>query len=361
MMSAATQLVDRYREFNDRRAAPYVKGAVGFGVLASVPTLLTSTPLGSVFGFEIMVVTLLFAYAAQCWNIMSGYTGYFSFGHAAFFGTGAYVTQKLLVDFQVNPWLGMLVGGLIAAAIGVFIGGLTFTYEVEGHYFALATLAVAVLLQALVRNMHEFNGAKGFYKPFADTYASGAGLIAFQFTSQPPYYYLMLGFLVGVTVISYAIKNSQVGLYLFAIRENEDAAQSLGIPVYRYKLLAVGLSAMLTAFAGTFWSMYFLHIAPETVFGVSMNVEIILPAVFGGMGTVAGPILGAFFVLPLSEIIRQSFGNIIALNRVVYGLAVILIVLYSPRGIMSWPDRVRDLRNWLHARRGGATTDEDGA
>jgi branched-chain amino acid transport system permease protein len=303
----------------------------------------------------------MFATTAQAWNMMTGYTGYFSFGHAAFFGTGAYITQFLLVDYTINPWIGMLVGALVAAAAGLFIGFLTFRYELEGHYFALATLAFAIMFQALVRNMQEFNGAQGFYKPFASAYAEGPGLVAFQFRGElDPYFYLILGFLFVTTVVAWLIKSSAIGVYLFAIKEDEDAAQSLGIPVFRFKLFAIAISAFFTACVGAFWSMYFTNINPSTVFAITKNVEILLPAVFGGMGTVLGPVIGAWAVLPLSEIIRQQFGNIVALDRIVYGLAIILIVIYSPRGIVYWPTRLKNLRGWLANNYGIGSAPESG-
>lgn len=342
----------RYLSFNNNWYATPLKGMILFAVLLSLPTLHDLAFFGfsirDVFSMELFIVVLMFATTAQAWNIMTGYTGYFSFGHAAFFGTGAYITQFLLVNYTINPWIGMLSAAVVASAAGLLIGGLSFRYELEGHYFALATLAFAVMFQALVRNMQEFNGAQGFYKPFSTAYANGPGLIAFQFRGEiDPYFYLILGFLFVTTAVAWLIKSSAIGVYLFAIKENEDAAQSLGIPVFRYKLFAIAISAFFTACVGAFWSMYFTNINPSTVFGITKNVEILLPAVFGGMGTVLGPIIGALAVLPLSEIIRQQFGNIVALDRIIYGLAIILIVIYSPRGIIYWPTRARDLRNRL--------------
>jgi len=345
-------LWERYESFNNKWHATPLKGLAIFTVLLSLPTMHDLAFLGfsirDLFGMELFIVVLIFATTAQAWNIMTGYTGYFSFGHAAFFGTGAYITQFLLVDYSINPWIGMLVGALIAVIAGLLIGSLTFRYELEGHYFALATLAFAVMFQALVRNMQEFNSAQGFYKPFPSEYAEGPGLIAFQFSGElDPYFYLILSFLFITTVIAWFIKSSAIGIYLFAIKEDEDAAQSLGIPVLRFKLFAISISAFFTACVGAFWSMYFTNINPSTVFAIPKNVEILLPAVFGGMGTILGPIIGAWAVLPLSEIIRQQFGNIVALDRIVYGFAIIFIVIYSPRGIVYWPTQLRNLRAWF--------------
>jgi branched-chain amino acid transport system permease protein len=315
------------------------KGGAGFGVLALLPMIiefeLLGFSLGSVLTLKMLIVTLVFAYASQSWNIVSGFTGYFSFGHAAFFGIGAYATMKLAIDFAVNPWIGMLVGGVVAMLVGFAVGYLNFRYNLRGHYFALATFAVAMLFAVGTNNVSELGGAIGFYRPFPRDYGLDYGVAAFQFTSDLPYYYLILGLLILVTVVAYAIRESQAGLYLFAIRENEDAAASVGIPTYRYKMLATGVSAFFTAWAGSFWSMYFEIVRPDTVFGLFKNVEILLPAVVGGIGTVAGPIVGAFVVFPLAEFFRVNVDQIVGLDDVVYGIALVVIALLLPNGVLS--------------------------
>lgn len=343
-MSDAT-LRDRYAAFNNRRYAPVVKAIVGFGLLAVLPQVAQNTPLGQWLSVKILVLTLVFAFSAQAWNIMSGYTGQFSFGHAAFFGIGAYATQALLNAFGVNPWVGMLAGGVLAGVYGLFVGWLCFRYNLRGHYFALATLAFAELLNVVVQNMGELHGANGYYKPFARNYAAGPGLAAFQFQSDLPYYYVILVFLIVVTAVAWAIRNSWVGLYFFSIREDEDAAASIGVPTSRYKIYGVVISAFFTAWAGAFWSMYYNTIQPSTVFDLFLNVRLLLPAVIGGPGTLIGPIIGSLFVTPISEVLRSTFSDINGLNQVVYGVVLIVIVLYSPKGIVNWPARARELLN----------------
>jgi branched-chain amino acid transport system permease protein len=297
-----------------------LKGGVGFGALALLPMVLEfevlGLSLGSVLTLKMLIVTLVFAYASQSWNIVSGFTGYFSFGHAAFFGIGAYATMKLLVGY------------------------LNFRYNLRGHYFALATFAVAMLFSVGTNNVGELGGAIGFYRPFPRDYGMDYGLAAYQFTGDLPYYYLILGLLVVVTAVAYGIRESQAGLYLFAIRENEDAAASVGIPTYRYKMLATGVSAFFTAWAGSFWSMYFEIIRPDTVFGLFKNVEILLPAVVGGIGTVAGPIVGAFVIFPLAEFFRVNVDQIVGLDDVVYGVALVVIALLLPNGVLSLREKV---------------------
>lgn len=327
----------------------YGKALLGFSFLAVLPYLLNvelmGLSLGAVLTTKILIVTLVFAFSSQAWNILSGFTGYFSFGHAAFFGVGAYATQKLAIDFAINPWIGMLIGGAVAVLLAFVIGYLNFRYGLEGHYFALATFAIAMLLGVVVRNTSELGGAIGYYRPFPRTYGMEYGLTAFQFNADLPYYYVILAFLVIITVVAYALKQSQLGLYLFAIRENEDAAASVGIPTFRYKMLAIGISAFFTAWAGAFWSMYFEIIRPSTVFGLTKNVEILLPAVLGGLGTIYGSILGAFFVFPVAEFFRANIDQIAGLDDIVYGIVLVFVALVLPDGLGSLRTRIREWRD----------------
>ncbi|WP_396613842.1 branched-chain amino acid ABC transporter permease (plasmid) [Haloferax sp. S1W] len=336
---------DRLLAVQSSRHAPLLKGALGFGLMAILPYVVTVSLFGITLNrwisVHILIVTLVWAFTAQSWNIMSGYAGQFSFGHVAFFGIGAYATQVLLVDFSINPWFGLLVGSVIAACYGLFAGFLTFRYKLRGHFFALATLAFGELARLFVTNIRELNGASGYFRPSPGEYGLEFGLFAFQFNSDLPYYYLILVFLLVVTVVSWLIRRSSVGLYLLAIRENETAASSLGISPYRYKMLAVAVSAFFTAWAGSFWSMYFNTISPSTVFDIFRNVEILLPALLGGIGTVAGPILGSFIVTPLSNIARQTFGDVASLDRAIYGALLLLVILFSPRGVLGWSEQFR--------------------
>ncbi len=332
----------RYGRFRQRRYATPVLLAVTFGLLSLLPIVLDiwiiDQTIGSYISLRLLIVTLIWATTAQAWNILSGFSGQFSFGHAAFFGLGAYVTIMLAREFSINPWMGMFVGGAIAGLYGLFIGVLLFRFDLRGHYFALATLAFAELLRASFRTLDFLGEANGFFRPLPSTYATDYGWIAFQFQSQEPYYYVILGFLAIVTVVALAIKNSRLGMYLFAIRENEDSALAVGIPTFRYKLIAYGTSAFFTAWAGAFWAMYFTTIQPDTVFDILVNIEILLPAIVGGLGTVIGPILGALFVFPAADIFRQ-LADVPGLGNIFYGIVLIVIVLYSREGLVTWPRR----------------------
>jgi branched-chain amino acid transport system permease protein len=359
-MSAIETVRESYRLLDDTKFGSIVKGIFLFGLLAALPYLIevdvAGMELAATLSLKVLILTLIYAYTAQSWNIMSGYTGQFSFGHAAFFGIGAYATQKLVVSFTLNPWIGMLIGGFVAVLYGLIIGFLTFRFKLRGHYFALATLAFAELINVVVTNMSELNAANGYYKPFPRDYGASYGLSAFQFQSDLPYYYLIFGFLVVVTVISWIIKNSWIGLYFFAIREDEQAASSVGVPAFRYKLLGIAISAFFTALGGAYWSMYFNTIRPNTVFALFKNVEILLPAVVGGVGTLLGPIVGSFIVTPVSEIARTSFSGINGLDRIIYGAFLVAIVIYSPNGVISWPERAKKL--WNRVRNNKEVTDK---
>ena len=317
-----------------------------FGFLLVLPFLLNVTvmgvPVGAALTVHTLVLTLIWATAAQAWNITSGYAGRFSLGHAAFFGLGAYVPILLIEQFALNPWLGMLVGGVVATLYGLVIGVLCFRFRVRGAYFVLATLAFAELLRYVFLNVSRLGGASGFVRPLPAEYAHDYGLLAFQFTSDLQYYYVILAFLAVVTGISFAIRYSRFGLYLLAVRENEQAARALGIPAVRLKLWAFGVSAFFTAWVGSFWGMYFSSIRPEVIFDLLVNIEILLPAIVGGLGTVLGPILGSLVVTPAAEVARRT-SDLAGLDQVIYGVFLILIALYSPGGVRSWPGRLVDL------------------
>jgi len=329
-----------------RQRPPTLVLGVSFLLLAALPFALNVTvfgvPISTVLTVQTLILAVMWATAAQAWNITTGYTGMFSFGHAAFFGLGAFLPILLIEYFSINPWFGMLAGGIVAGLYGLVVGGLCFRYDIRDEYFGLATLAFAELLRYVFLNVPQLGGASGFVKPLPREYADGYGLLAFQFSSDLQYYYLVLAFLLVVTAAAFVIRYSRFGLYLFAIRENEAAAESLGIPTYRYKVAAFVVSAFFTAWVGAFWGMYFSSIRPEVVFDLVVNIDILLPAVVGGAGTVLGPIVGSLVVTPSAEITRE-LANVPGADWIVYGGFLILIALYSPDGVVSWPDRLAAL------------------
>ncbi|MGO4887596.1 branched-chain amino acid ABC transporter permease [Anaerobacillus sp. MEB173] len=279
---------------------------------------------------HIGILILYYALVSQAWNLLSGYSGQFSFGHAAFFGTGAYVSTILLTNYAISPWIGMLIGAGIAAVIGLFIGFLSFRYKLRGAYFALGTLAFAEILRIIVQNSSYFNKTLGMLIPL------DPNPLMLQFSSRVGYYYTILILAGIVSLIVYFISRSRLGYNLIAIRENEDAAQSLGVNTYKNKMIAIALSSGLTAIGGTFYAQYILFIEPPTTFGNSVSVAILLPAIIGGMGTVFGPIVGAFIIIPLGEITSALFGDFVGVHLMAYGLILIFVILYLPEGVVGW-------------------------
>lgn len=295
------------------------------GILAVFPFVITDQ-----YFMHIGILILYYALVSQAWNILSGYSGQFSFGHAAFFGTGAYASSILLTKFGISPWIGMFVGAIIAALIGLFIGYLSFRFKLRGVFFSLGTLAFAEILRIVVQNFDIFNKTLGILIPLSPSPAM------FQFSSRTTYYYIILIFTVLVTLLVYLISQSKLGYNLIAIRENEDAAQSLGVNTYKNKMAAIALSAALTAIGGTFYAQYMLFIEPSTTFSNDVSINILLPAIIGGAGTVLGPIIGAFIIIPIGELTTTFFGNFVGVNLMAYGVILVLVMLYLPEGIVGW-------------------------
>lgn len=307
-------------------------------ILASVLALLIALPLviKDQYIMHISILILYYALVSQAWNILSGYSGQFSFGHAAFFGTGAYTSSILLTKYSVSPWLGMLIGAAIAALIGLFIGFLSFRYKLRGAYFALGTLAFAEILRIIVQNSSYFNKTLGILITI------NPNPLMFQFSTRVGYYYTILILTGLVTLLVFFISRSRLGFNLVAIRENEDAAQSLGVNTLKNKLIAISLSAGLTAIGGTFYAQYLLYIEPPITFGNDVSVGILLPAIIGGMGTILGPFVGALLIVPLGELTTKLFGGFAGVHLMAYGLILILVILYLPGGIVGWfQDRLR--------------------
>lgn len=276
---------------------------------------------------NIAIMVLLYAYLSQAWNIMSGYSGQFSFGHAVFFGQGAYVSTVLLTKYHITPWIGMLAGAAVACLTGLFIGYLSFRYKLKGIYFSLATLAFAEIVRVIVENMAFFNKTLGIMIPLQDN------PLMYQSSSRLFYYYVLVIMIAGITALVYWMSRSRLGYNLIAIRENESAAQSLGVNTYRNKMAAIGLSSALTALGGTFYAQYLLYIKPVSVFSPDMSVNILLPAIVGGTATVFGPLVGAMIVIPFGELTKMILGDYAGANLVAYGILLILIILYMPEGV----------------------------
>ena len=274
-------------------------------------------------GISIMLMALL----GQSWNIMSGYAGQFSFGHAAFFGIGAYASSILYLDHGLSPYLGMLVGMVLAALVGVLIGFLSFRYKLRGDFFALVTLAFAEILRVLFNNSKALKGAGGVLIPYKNAWAE------FQFSDDRAFYFILLAMVIIATAFIYMMSTRKFGVCLVAIKENDDAARSLGVPVLKYKLIAMAISAAFAAMAGTFYAQYYGFIDPTVVFAASISVEAIVPCIIGGSGTLGGPLLGALVIIPLQEISNNLFEGTNGVNMIIYGCLIIMFVVFCRDGI----------------------------
>ncbi len=291
-------------------------------LLALVPFITASNVV-----LNFLVMALLIALAGQGWNILGGYGGQYSFGHAAFFGTGAYVTAVLQVRYGVNAWLAFAVGIAGGALVGAIIGALSFRSGLRGSYFALVTLAFAEVLR-IVASVAPITGA-------------GVGTLikldlrpeAFQFQSRAPFYWIILALVCVSMILVRAIEQSRLGAYLAAVRENEDAAKALGVDTILVKLAAMTVSAAITAAAGGFYAQYFLFIDSGIAYGPWISIEALLAPIIGGVGTVFGPLLGALVVKTLGEVTKLVAGDAPGLDLVIYGCVLVLVVAFAPRGI----------------------------
>jgi branched-chain amino acid transport system permease protein len=307
--------------------------------LAGAVVLLAAPPFLSPYWVHTLVLVLYFAFLGTAWNLLGGYAGQFSFGHAAFFGIGAYTSTLLLVRLGVSPWIGLVAGGLLAAGFGCFAGYLSFRYGLRGPYFALVTLAFAEMLRLIAVNWMAVGGPMGILMPLSK---SGDSLWRLQFGEKLPYYYLALALVAAALWLVRRVERSRLGHLLAAIRENEDAAEASGVNTLAVKLVAMALSAFLTAVGGTFYAQYFTFIDPGLVFGPAVSVEILLRPIVGGPGTLMGPLLGSIVLTPLSEATRALLRGRPGVDVMVYGALLVVVITFLPGGLVGvWRRRGR--------------------
>lgn len=298
---------------------------------AAVLLVLLVFPLfvSSPFYIHLMILIFLYALLAGAWNILGGYAGQVSLGHAVFFGIGAYSSTLGLVNLGINPWLGLLAGGVIAVVVSLLMGYPTF--RLKGHYFVIATIALGEIFFVLFTNWEWAGGAVGEHLPFVEP-----GLASFQFGPKAPYYYIALAFLAIQLTVTYWMQRSYLGYYFQAIREDQDAARALGIDITRYKLVAMAFSAFFMAIGGSFYAQYVMYIDPESVLPMMLSIQVCLITILGGVGTIAGPVIGAAIMIPLAEFSRALLGGSgSALDLVIYGLLIMIIAVAKPSGLMG--------------------------
>jgi len=276
------------------------------------------------------ILMLMTAQLGVAWNILGGYAGQVSLGHAAFFGAGAYVSTLLSMKLGLSPWFGMVAGGGFAAALSLLVGWPCF--RLKGHYFAMATIAVGEIVQALVNGWEFLGGAVGFYLPLQET---GIGGFVFN-RSKLPYHYIALGLLGLSLLVNWIVARTRTGYYLRAIKDEPDAARSLGVSLGRYKQIAMMISAALTAMGGTLYAQKELFIDPGSTLSTSLSIKMALVAIMGGVGTLAGPVVGAVVLTAIEEASRIAFGGSgRGTDLVVYGGLIVLIAVFQPAGILG--------------------------
>jgi len=296
-----------------------VVGALAFPLVFTLP-----------YHRDLAIKVLLFAMLAQAWNILAGYCGQVSLGHAVFFGTGAYTSSALQMTFGVNPWLGMVIGVVLAVALSQVIGYPCF--RLRGHYFAIATIAIGEIIHTLAINWEFIGGARGLTLPIRQD-----SLAAFQFHgTKYLYYYIILALMAVCFYVTWHIERARLGYYLKAVREDADAAQSVGISVTKYKLIAMAVSAGFMAAGGTFYAQYLLYLDPDSVFPLSLSILVCLLTVVGGTGTLWGPLVGSALMLPLSEFTRIKWGGTgSAVDLLIYGALLTIMAVFQPTGLVG--------------------------
>jgi len=296
-------------------------------VFAAVPLVVSD-----IVYLHIFILIFYFAFLASAWSLVA-LAGQLSLGHSAFLGIGAYTSTLLFMELGVTPWFGMLAGALLATAVGVVVGWPAF--RLRGPYFALTTIAFTEILRIYVENTETgpfglpLRAAMGLLIPLR-----GEAPAIFQFEGKVPYYYVGLAMMCLAVLVSHSMNRMRIGYYLAAIRGDRDAAESLGINITTYNLIAMAISCFLTALGGTFYAQYFRYVNPTRLLGVDLAIEIALVGLIGGWQTVLGPVIGSILLSPTSEIIRGQLGGTYAgLHLFLYGLVMMLVILFLPKGL----------------------------
>lgn len=307
---------------------------------AAVAVLAATARSGVVLNFAMMA--LYACLMAQSWNILGGYGGQFSFGHALFFGTGAYLQAIAQLQWGLNPWLALPLAIAGAAVVGLFVGALSFRYGLKGSYFALVTLAFAEVFRILALSVPFTGAGVGLMVPLRE------GAANMQFADRRGFLWVALALVAAGLLATAWLRHSRFGAWLQAVRDNEDAARAIGVNPFRVKLGAIALSGTFMGAAGALYVQVFQYIDPGIAFGPHTSVEALVAAIVGGLGTLWGPIFGALALHLLADLTRNLFGNLPGINMIIYGVVLILIVMFAPRGLLGVGQSVRTL--WSRPR-----------
>lgn len=312
-----------------------------FGASALAPLVIRDG-----FFLDSLILILMWGAVSGAWNVAGGYAGQVSLGHSAFFGIGAYSAALMATRWNASPWLGMLAGAVVATGAGLIIGYLS--NRLKGPYFALATIAFSQVLLIVASRWRGFTaGSEGVPVPFRP------GLWTLGFASKVSWVYLILCLALAVYLVQVYLERSRIGYRLAGVREDEDAAEALGIPSRRLKVMAVAASAALTSVCGTLWAQYVGFVDPFYVFSVDLSIRFALNAIIGGIGTAMGPFVGSILITSLETFLRASFsdvrGGLIGIYLIIYGCLLIVVVRFIPQGLVGWfGQRFRAMG--LHAR-----------
>lgn len=291
---------------------------------------------------SVLILVLYFAYTGQAWNVMMGFAGQLSLGHSLYVGLGAYTAAALYVHFGIGPWAGVWIAIVISMAAGLVIGFLAFRFGIGGVYFALLTIAFAEFTRVGFDHFMWVNGSGGFFLPVTQ-YSVNDPL---NLRGSPMmFYYILLAITALAFIFCRWLLTGRIGYYWLAIREEPEAAQTLGINIFRYKMIAVAISSGMTALSGVFFAFYYNNLFPEQIFSMNRSIELILGPIIGGVGSLFGPILGAFVLTALAEALNDimvALGyELPGVKLVFYGFCLLAVVMWLPNGI--WPP----LRKWL--------------
>lgn len=319
------------------RSAPAAKGLMkkglsrrGWLMIALFIFILHFWPWVAPNTIHLAIMMFLFAVMGQGWNILGGYAGQASFGHTIFFGTGAYISTVLYIRFGISPWIGILAATLGGIILGIFIGALSFRYGLKGPFFALIMLAFAEIFHMVSLGWGAIGGAEGILIPLA-----GNAPLKMQFFEKKAFYFIALWMVVGSVYLVWRLERTKTGLYFLACREDHDAAEALGVNTFKAQLIAMALSAGITAMAGTVYAQYLLYIDPNSVFGLLNSVEIMIRPIIGGAGTVLGPLLGSLILTPLAEYSRLILQSYSGVYLMWYGLILVVVIIFLPNGLMG--------------------------
>ena len=307
-----------------RRRLEVIVGAVVLSALAVLPL-----PIHDVYTQNLIILTILYAGLAQAWNILGGYCGQISLGHALYFGIGAYVSTLLFVNAGIPPTIGMFAGGAVGSLVALLVGWPCF--RLSGHYYAIATVVVGEIGYLLFLNWDFVGAATGVYVPF-----HGQSWANLQFrTTKLPFHYLVLAFAAVTWVVAWLLEGSRWGYSWRAVRDDVTAARSLAVRVFPSKMAAAAISGFFTGVGGAIFAQYVGYIDPDSVLAANISILIALPAVLGGVGTLWGPLIGAAILIPTSEVTRSYLGGAGGLDLMIYGALIVGVALLRPTGLVS--------------------------